>query len=169
MNEQVTAAIIGLVAGTISGFLTAMVTNQFDRRKIIDESVRDVRKMAYASLWGATALLPMWPRATVNTGQLLALSQQLRDWYFGVPWPGATLHDDDGDPQPGGMYLSQEARVAYTEVQNAIKRVKDPSKVSSPDRDLIIEEYDLVRGACSELRTELTADLLSRKRTFLVV
>jgi len=67
------------------------------------------------------------------------------------------------------MYLSQEAREAYTGVQDAIKSVlEDPTKASSPDRGLVPEEYDSVRAACSQLRTELTGDLLSRKRAFLV-
>lgn len=177
MPEQVTAAIIGLIAGALSGFAAAVITNQFERRREIDESVREVRKGAYAKLWNGTSLLPMWPRATVAAGQLLALSEWLRAWYFGGYGSPMKADDfgtgDDASGQPGGMYLSQEARAAYTEVQEAIKDVLEAyaggvSKADSANRNLSDKEYEKVRLACSRLRTELTADLLSRKRAFLV-
>jgi hypothetical protein len=71
------------------------------------------------------------------------------------------------------MYLSTEARAAYTAVQEAIKNVleqysTEASVIDSTDRNLTNQEYDTVRLACSRLRNELTTDLLSRKRAFLV-
>jgi len=57
------------------------------------------------------------------------------------------------------MYLSRSAREAYGNVQEALGTVLAERKdgtVSAPD-------YDAVRTQCSNLRNELTNDLLSRR------
>jgi hypothetical protein len=168
MSDQLAAALIGLVAGALSGFLAAAVTNQFERRRVIDDAVRDVRRRRYAELWRATSLFPKWPRATVTTAEVVELSVTFRNWYFGSGSDGpAELSRGEEDADPGGMYLSQDAQLAYTAVQDSLGGIVNQSS-QDDERELSVAEYDRVREACSALRTELTDDLLSRKRAFLV-
>lgn len=112
----------------------------------IDTDLRAHRIEVYAELWKKTGLLPQWPRNPELTyEELQRFTNDLRIWYF----------------ERGGMYLSSGARHAYGEVQDALDSVlknnqDGKAKVKDPD-------YDVVRNRCSELRTELTRDLLSRR------
>ena len=110
----------------------------------IDSDLRAHRIEVYAELWKKTGLLPQWPRNQQLTyPQLRQFTTDLRDWYF----------------ERGGMYLSRSARGAYGKVQEALGSVLAESKdgtVSTPD-------YEAVRTQCSNLRNELTDDLLSRR------
>jgi hypothetical protein len=74
---------------------------------------------------------------------LLVLSKELKTWYF----------------ETGGMYLSAKARATYGDLQQEITSVlQEGTEGMLRDRD-----YDVVRLRCSALRSELTADLLSRR------
>ena len=110
----------------------------------IDSDLRAHRIEVYSELWKKTGLLPQWPRNHQLTyPQLRQFTTDLRDWYF----------------ERGGMYLSRSARAAYGRVQEALGAVLAESKdgaVSAPD-------YEAVRTQCSNLRNELTDDLLSRR------
>ena len=152
------AALIGLVAGAVSGFATAAITNQFERRRVIDDAVRDVRLRRYAVLWNATSLFPLWPRATVTTEQVWTLSAQLRAWYFGgYPHDRATATPAEGSDaeHPGGMYLSTEARQAYTGVQESLKAVLEKpalaGALAGELRTLDDGDYDAAREACQRV------------------
>jgi hypothetical protein len=97
---------------------------------------------------GKDILLPRWPQRTdVTYAQLRALSEELRQWYYFV----------------GGVYLSDPARQAYGDLQKELNeppRAPNSNVLSPPD-------YRLLMNLCSKVRTELTHDLLSRKRMFL--
>jgi hypothetical protein len=98
-------------------------------------------------------LLPKWPRATdVTYAKLHTLSEGLRDWYF----------------LEGGIYLSEEARKAYGNVQENVCLTVQ-GKQDEQDKTISDAEYDKLVDCCSALRTELTRDLQSRKRAFVVV
>jgi len=133
---------------TIGAFVGALISHLLAQRRGLDLTIYKQRAEVYKGLWEKTALLPKWPKkAEVTYAQLKTLSEELRDWYFHL----------------GGLYLSDSARAAYGSLQEALNepsRVPNSNSVRDPD-------YDLLQGLCSKLRTELTHDLLSRKRMFL--
>jgi hypothetical protein len=110
----------------------------------IDLDLRKQRMEAYEKIWKKTRLLPKWPRpADVSHEQLHKLGEDLRDWYY------------DG----GGMFLSTKAREAFGLLQDSIQAASEGKKTGS----LSPTEYETVRLKCSEFRTEITNDLLSRR------
>src|SRR4051794_8281989 len=143
-------ALVPALIGAVVAFIGALYSNALERRTKIDESLRDKRIDLYQKLWAKTKLLPKWPRSSdVTYEQLFGLSEELRDWYF----------------DEGGIYLSAKARAVYGDLQDAIGAVLQGHK-SGPVSDL---DYASVRAKCSALRTELTTDLLSRRRAFLIL
>jgi hypothetical protein len=181
MDAFVTGLIAALVGG-VSGYVSAFLTNVIERRKVIDESVRGVRTGRYAELWRATALLPKWPRNDQATYEdVRKLSEGFRAWYFGTssqpstPTPAGQPQDHPAaapspSPEgPGGMYLSSQARKAYGTLQELIAGVVARERVAGGlDRPLSPEDYGAIQDRASRLRTEMTTDLLSRRRTFMV-
>jgi hypothetical protein len=154
MEEALASAMlsagIGGLAGGVVAVIVAAIQTALTLRAKIDESLRDARIEAYKPLWELTKRIPQWPRATdVTYDKLYNLSENLRDWYFDT----------------GGLYLSRKAQKAYGYVQKEITNVVGQEK-SSEDH-IADGEYDAIRDRCSALRTELTKDLLSRKRAFL--
>ena len=96
-----------------------------------------------STLWTLTEAFPRYPaRKPVSYDALLPFSESLRDWYF----------------RTGGILLSVHARDAYFAVQGELRLHIDKRRT---DR-LEDEVYDAIRDRCSDLRTELTDDLLSR-------
>lgn len=111
----------------------------------IDLDLRNRRIPVYAELWKATAILPMWPKATgVTYQQLMQFSETLRTWYF----------------QTGGMYLSRSTHdKAYSPLQKALREV-----LQRHNAGLITDkDYETIRLRCSALRTALAGDLESRR------
>jgi len=153
MADLLTVVVSSLVGGIV-GAGSAILKNSLSARSKVDQHLRDERLTHYRVLWKKTGLTPQWPKADdVTYDKLDKLSKELRDWYY------------DG----GGIYLSAEARKAYTAVQETLNKVlvphkEDLSKCISPED----EDYDRIAGCCSALRTELTQDLLSRKRALLI-
>jgi hypothetical protein len=148
--EHAALASLGMaIVTTLSAFVGALISHFLTQRRGLDLAIYKHRGEAYKLLWEKTSLLPKWPRrADVTYGQIHTLSEELRDWYFHV----------------GGVYLSDPARDAYGDLQEALN---DPSRSARP-ATLTTPDYDLLRDRCSDLRTQLTRDLLSRKRMFLV-
>jgi hypothetical protein len=139
-----TTVIPALVGAAVS-FAGALITSAVAARSRIDDQLRSTRIHVYKPLWRATKRLPKWPRATgVTRGDMYQLSVELRDWYFDM----------------AGMYLSNRSMRAYRELQGEITLVAKPD-----DKTALTDlEYDKVRDACSHMRSELTADLVSRSR-----
>ena len=112
----------------------------------IDIDLRQRRIEVYNELWALTSKISLWPRNhALSYGDLNKLTEDLCDWYF----------------KPGGMYLSEDAQKAYCHVQQCITKVishhPDGPKVTD-------EDYVEIHEKCSTLRTELTRDLLSRRK-----
>jgi hypothetical protein len=178
--DEITTGLIAGVVGGGAGYVSALLTNIIQRRAVIDESVRTIRAESYAVIWRRMSLLPLWPRARgVTFEQILNMSEDLRDWYFGqagseqshqtLSAPQATT---DSGPSgqlhtPGGMYLSTEARRAYVSLQNHLNALVNEQH-DGLDTELPLETYDSIQERCSSLRTEITRDLLSRRRAFMV-
>jgi len=149
MESATSASIPTVLLTTISAFLGALVSHFLTQRRGLDLAVYKHRGEVYKLLWQKTSLLPNWPRRKDVTYALIrALSVELRTWYFEV----------------GGVYLSDPARKAYGNLQTVLNKFE-----TAPDSEtLATEHYDLLRDRCSDLRSELTHDLLSRKRMLLV-
>ncbi|SRR6266496_3596729 len=131
-----------LVSGIVSILVTLLATALGYRTKV-DEGLRDKRLELYRELWQKTALLPMWPRGTgVTYQQLKKFSEELRSWYF----------------DEGGIFLSRKARKSYGKLQQTIEEVLTSAEGPVHDPD-----YDRVRSKCSDLRSQLTKDLSSRR------
>jgi len=160
--------VYGLIGGAVLGFLGGLYTFYFD----VARSTRDARIDAYRSLWSKSALLPMSPRNHGLTYQeLQRLWGDLKEWYF---------HE-------GGLFLTRPARDQYFAVQRTLanmfekpmqdacnKKGKKPLPLGATDwkpaygkvTDVVsAADYDLVRCALSELRTQLADDLSSRSRS----
>jgi hypothetical protein len=152
---------ISALVGAVTSYVGAVIKTYFDMNTKIDEQLRERRLDPYKEIWLKTAILPRWPRATgVTYAQLRQFSGDLRDWYFGQ----------------GGIYMSARTRDAYFAVQEALAQVALVPDVPPPPADQPVPEpriwagiissaeYDLIRGKCSALRTELTTDIQSRRR-----
>lgn len=129
-----------------------LLTQDTEARKIslaqasaFDTDLRQRRIPEYTKLWALTRLLPKWPRSENVTGHdLHAFTEALRDWYF----------------SGGGMFLSAESFKAYSGLQDCLAEFL--AGQSGPVKPITPPEYDRIRQYCSALRTELTADIVSR-------
>ena len=168
MDDLATGVLAALVGG-FAGFLTSVVSNLFERRRVIDESVRAARLEVYESLWHKFGYIPRWPAHAVTPAELQQLSVALRDWYFGAS-PETALAapgDGGGGAQPGGMYLSHKSRARYNAFQTAIEGLTGSTGGQAADEPLLQASYDELQTKVSDLRAEITEDLLSRRRVFL--
>jgi hypothetical protein len=151
MADLLTVVVSSLVGGVV-GAGSAILKNSLSARSKVDQHLRDERLTHYRVLWKKTGLIPKWPKADdVTYDKLDKLTKELRDWYY------------DG----GGICLSAQAREAYTQVQKLLNKVLVPHKGDLSKR-ISPEDYDSLAECCSALRTELTQDLLSRKRALLI-
>ena len=142
------AIVVPALVGAAVAALGALIQSLLSAREKIDESLREERVRQYRVLWEKTGLLPLWPRAEhVTYARLSRMSTDFRDWYF----------------HGGGLFLSTRARKAYGKAQEAIAAVLE---AQGGDRDAALSapDYDALQQRLSALRTELTGDLLSRRR-----
>ncbi|MGY1697372.1 hypothetical protein ACI780_20935 [Geodermatophilus sp. SYSU D00814] len=128
----------------------AALARRLDRLMQVDLDLRNKRDSAYRPLWELGKQLsryPPNPRFTYNDARALAL--KLKDWYFS---------------DQGGMYLSQEAQLAYRRLQEELASVAEND---GPGEMWVSAQADYERlyTAFSSLRTELTVDLQSRVRS----
>jgi hypothetical protein len=155
MNSLLPAA-VSTIVGAVVSYIVAARKVRLEMRTRIDESLQETRTELYKELWEKTGLLPLWPKNDSVTYQdLSSLSEEFRDWYF---------HQNQG-----GMYLSSKARDAYGRMQKGIQKIlkQHSSRPNAQASDrLSPNDYDKIRDRCSKVRTELTKDLLSRRRAF---
>jgi hypothetical protein len=137
--------VVSAIVGGVASVVVAVIASVLNYRTKVDEGLRDTRLTLYKVLWKKTELLPKWPRRTdVTYEQLRGFSEELRKWYF----------------DEGGIFLSRKARSAYGGLQDVIGAVLAPTEAKGPITD---PDYDRVRSHCSDLRSQLTDDLLSRR------
>ena len=151
--DGIWAIVVPALVGAAVATLGAVIQSFLSAREKIDESLREERIKQYRLLWEKSGLIPLWPRAdNVTYARLAKLTAEFRDWYF----------------RGGGIFLSAKARDAYGKAQEAMDAVLAAHR---QDRDLPLStpDYDGVQERLSALRTELTRDLLSRKRAFVLM
>jgi hypothetical protein len=150
MLNTITIDMLSAIGGALLTAIGVMAKNALSQRTKIDETVMKERRELYKKLWEKTKLLPKWPQATnVTYAKLLTLSEELRDWYL----------------LEGGIYLSEQARKAYGNVQENLCLTAQ-GKWDDQTKTITDTEYKTLVVFCSALRTELTRDLQSRKRAF---
>jgi hypothetical protein len=148
MEHNAASSVAIATITTLGAFIGALISHFLIQRRSVDLAVHRSRGEVYKSVWEKTGLLSRWPRRSGLTyGELRTLSEELRNWYFLV----------------GGLYVSDSARAACGNLQEALN---DPHRSQSAD---IVSDSDYapLQISCSKLRSELTHDLLSRKRMFL--
>jgi hypothetical protein len=142
MAELATGLVAALVGG-VAGFVTSLFSNLFERRREIDESVRETRLQVYEALWRKFGFIPKWPRGSVTPAQLQQLSGSLRDWYFGTA-PETAL---------GGMCLSTKSRERYNQFQTAIQDLAETADGRAADDPISDDDYDQLQDRVSALRS----------------
>jgi hypothetical protein len=167
--DELLKLLIPALVGAVTAYLAASSQNMREVKTRIDAGVRDARLNMYPALWRLTELLPLWPPALVTYEQLYTLSSDMQHWYF----------------NQGGLYLSTTTKQAYLDAQGSIggvlmkheligsKQINDKTVGVYRDLSLVAEaiktkaladeEYVMVRQKLSDLRTQLTADLSSRR------
>lgn len=112
-----------------------------------DTDLRDKRIPQYLALWKLLEDLAKYARPKQLTfDDLYKLTASLRQWYF----------------EQGGLFLSEKSRDTYFALQDAIKEVLD---VKGQSGEATVDEatYEDLRKSGSDLRTELTRDVGTRK------
>jgi hypothetical protein len=145
MKDELFKQLIALVFG---GVLGVLFKYWYDYKAMVYKELWQKRYETYKTLFLLTGILPLYPaKAEVTYEELFTMSEKMRNWYF----------------EEGGLLLSANTRNKYFEVQKEIQKVL----IGKNDETIlqkIIDEYDFIRDKFSELRTEMTHDLMSRVR-----
>jgi hypothetical protein len=149
MSPQILLAIVTGVLGLMTAGILALVNSWITTRAGIDENLRSQRRELYPARWSASAAISRWPRVEVTRGSLDELHQTLRSWYYAS----------------GGLFLSDSARARYGDVQQLIEALL--THQGDPDRRLTSNGYIALMETASAMRTGLTQDLDTRRRTSL--
>jgi hypothetical protein len=140
-------ALVTALAALISGLVTAAVTGWLAGREKVADELREIRLRIYPPLWKRTSTLSRWPRTDVTWAGLERFHLDLRRWYYDT----------------GGLYLSENARARYGDVQELVAAHLDDN-LRDPDGELPASVYDALMHSASSFRTALTEDLESRRQ-----
>jgi hypothetical protein len=143
----VSLALVTAAAALVSGLVTAAVTGWLAGRAKVAEELREARLRIYPPLWKRTSTLSRWPRTDLTWAGLERLHFDLRHWYYDT----------------GGLYLSENARARYGELQELMAAQLDSSLPQRGD-ELPASAYDPLMHSASSFRTALTEDLESRRQ-----
>ncbi len=141
--------IVGLISAATAvggGVVTKTLDSWLGGRSRVIEELREDRLRSYTLVWERTSTLSAWPRTNATYDDLKGLHMYLRSWYFNV----------------GGLYLSENARGRYGEMQELIAR--HLSKRDALNEQLETAAYKDLMDACSAFRTAITEDLESRRQ-----
>jgi hypothetical protein len=147
--DKTTFALVSAGIAVASGFISAALNSWLQGRAQVSTELREARTKLYPVVWKHTNVVSRWPWTAATFADLERLHLTLRDWYY-----------DDG-----GLYLSENSRARYGEVQELIAaHVRGAETVSAqlPDR-----VYEAIEKTCSSFRTALTEDLESRRQSSL--
>ena len=142
MENEIIKAVIPFLFGSILGVLFKYF---YDYKGMVHKELWGKRYDTYRALFSMTGIMPQYPQqAVVTSGELLKVSEEMCDWYF----------------NNGGLLLSTKTRNKYFKVQKTIQAfVKD-----KPADYKIDSEYETIRLLFSQLRSQMTSDLMSRDR-----
>jgi hypothetical protein len=143
--EALFVAIVGIVGAAIGAGLSSWL----GAREKVAEELRELRLKSYPQVWRRTSVVSRWPRTKASLGNVTTLHRHLRAWYF----------------ETGGLYLSDNSRQRYGELQELLEAVLVGVQSEGP---LAVSEYERVMESASAFRTSLTEDLQSRQRRSLL-
>ncbi|MGV9386397.1 hypothetical protein ACWDRB_62080 [Nonomuraea sp. NPDC003707] len=144
MNATVIVALIGIVTAVAA----AIVNGALATRSKTGEDVREGRQQAYPAVWELTSQASRWPRNTLTHRSATDWYRAMRQWYYAAP-------------TAGGMYLSENARARYGDVQELLEIYLNG--LPEDDQPFPGDVYESLVEACSRFRTALTEDLQSRR------
>jgi hypothetical protein len=141
-------AVVGAVAGAVTTYATTRSTMRLELEHTYDRALRDIRLPHYQRLFHLTECIPReWLPTKVPTRQDLAqFRESFHTWYFGEA--------------AGGMFLTQDAKNLYMELQNALERAAREEKGgSAPPEPPLASDLNALRDLASRLRHQLTSDV----------
>jgi uncharacterized surface anchored protein len=139
--------VAGALVGIISTYLSAKQKFRDDLQAKFNESLHESRVTSYQKLWEQLQVLAKYARPRpVTPERLRTLAEDLRTWYFEV----------------GGLFLTDNSRNAYFALQDAI--VTELAKKHPENRELVGAVFEEIRQKGSNLRTNLSTDLRSRRQ-----
>jgi len=139
------SAIVGLLAGGGITYITSRAQLRIQAEHDYDVALRDLRLPHYQELFHLTGVIPRewWPSSSLTRRDVLELRARFHGWYFGE---GA-----------GGLFLSHDARTAYSALQ---VELQEAARNLAWDEDLMnIDDIRRVRERGSVLRHHLSSDL----------
>jgi hypothetical protein len=156
MNDTFAALLTGLISGAITAVVTYFATlakARLDLSIEYDKELRQERLKAYQDLWKRLEpLAPYSPKKPLTHELVKSTSEDLRDWYF----------------EFGGIYLSQECRGPYFALKESMQKIIDsPNLMKEKSKTLASENADILRKQGSILRTALSDDIGTRRRSLL--
>lgn len=150
MSPEIVAGLVGAATTAALAILNGFLTS----RAQVAEEVRTARMNSYPWLWKLTSMLSFWPRTDLSLQDLQKLQRALRRWYFEV----------------GGLYLSENARARYGQVQELLVGVAANLESGQPAASVRPSDgaYKDLQETLRALRNALTEDLETRGQRSLV-
>ncbi len=149
MSKDLLIAASGVVVAVLTaifGLLTNRQKFREDLQAKYDANIHQQRTAVYLPLWKQLELLARFaPPEPVTTRRLNDLSTTLREWFFNT----------------GGLFLSDDSRHAYLELQMSI--VRFVSKHGISDQELDERLLETIQEKTTVLRAHLSKDIGSRK------
>lgn len=155
MDASISSNVIAGIAGIVVASSVALVKGAIASRGRENEELRTLRLKVYPDVWRLTSMVPRWPQADPTYRDLWHLHLELRTWYY----------------DSGGLYLSENARTRYGEMQELLDAylvgrdradetlvphlASGASSTESP--------YAALMETCSSFRTAMTEDLSTRR------
>jgi len=150
MDAATWVALIALVGAALSALYSYQVNRKLRRYDAIleaDRTLRDRRFGAYTDLWNLTGRLRFRPTAYPAAADLQYLSRALIDWYYDT----------------GGLLVTDQSRDAILalrrQLDHEVARIRVGDRL---DPGAYPGRYRLLFEAGSQVRTNLTADVVSR-------
>jgi hypothetical protein len=150
-TEKVIAAVVsGSLSAVVSAIVTYLSISVRVRRDLeakYDLDLRGQRIIVYKELWQLMEPLAKYARPGPFTpAGARELSKELRRWYF----------------ETGGLFMSEETRDAYFELQNGLKTFAEDQH-RPVEQALGETEFTLLLDKGSTLRTRVTQDIGTRQ------
>ena len=155
MDASIPTSVVAGIAAIVGGASVALVQGFVASRGKENEELRNWRLKVYPAVWRLTSIVPRWPQADPTYHDLWELHLALRKWYF----------------ESGGLYLSENARARYGEMQELLDaylagRDRD-DETPVPHRAFgaasADSPYNALMDTASAFRTALTEDLSTRR------
>jgi hypothetical protein len=156
MNTTLLSLLAGLVSGAITAVVTYFATLSKARLELTieyDKELRKNRMEAYEELWPLMKPLARYSVEQPITYQIVRdTSEKMRDWYFGK----------------GGIFLSRKSRKPYFAMKELMQKIIDDSELRKDQQHPLSERRlrSLTKQG-TRLREALSNDVGSRRSPFI--